>query len=130
MTIRAIFLKIRTILAVGGFVLVAFILHNFFFGKPDVPISLQTPIPTQNTVIGVSEGETITTALMGNGCFWCAEADFEKLSGVLDVVSGYAGGTGDSPTYKNYAESGHREVVEITYDSSRVGFGALVEYLI
>ena len=74
-----------------------------------------------------SSGET-ATALMATGCFWCVESDFEKLPGVVDVVSGYAGGNTENPTYENYASGGHREVVQITYDPKRVTYGALVEW--
>ncbi|MEZ4195353.1 MAG: peptide-methionine (R)-S-oxide reductase MsrB [Candidatus Paceibacterota bacterium] len=70
------------------------------------------------------------TALLANGCFWCAEADLEKIPGVISVVSGYAGGSTDSPNYNNYATGGHREVVEVTYDASKVTFGNLVESVI
>ncbi len=74
-------------------------------------------------------GET-KTAIFGGGCFWCTESDFEKVPGVTDVVSGYSGGTSESPTYENYAVGGHREVVLVTYDPSVVNFAGLVEYLI
>lgn len=70
------------------------------------------------------------SAILAGGCFWCVESDFEKLPGVVNAVSGYSGGTSDSPTYTNYAANGHREVVEVTYDSSRVSFSDLVLYLI
>jgi peptide methionine sulfoxide reductase msrA/msrB len=71
------------------------------------------------------------TAIFAGGCFWCVEADFEKISdGLIDVVSGYAGGTTDNPTYENYHEGGHKEVVEVTYDPSKVTYAALVEYLL
>lgn len=70
----------------------------------------------------------IATAAFGNGCFWCAEADFEKVPGVQKVVSGYMGGTGENPTYSNYAELGFREVVEVTYDTARVSYENLVEH--
>ena len=69
-------------------------------------------------------------AVLAGGCFWCVESDFEKLPGVLDVVSGYSGGQGDNPNYKNYAELGHLEAVEIAYDSAQVSYPTLVEYLI
>ncbi|MFZ1735577.1 MAG: peptide-methionine (S)-S-oxide reductase, partial [Candidatus Moraniibacteriota bacterium] len=59
------------------------------------------------------------TAMFAGGCFWCVEADFEKLSGIVKVESGYAGGTTENPTYENYAEGGHREVVEVTYDPTK-----------
>ena len=70
-------------------------------------------------------------ALFAGGCFWCIESDFEKISdGLVDVVSGYAGGTNENPTYGNYADFGHREVVEVTYDSNVIEYGTLVEYLL
>ena len=70
------------------------------------------------------------TAILAGGCFWCVESDFEKLPGVLGVISGYSGGTLENPSYANYAEGGHREVVEVSYDPARVSFANLVEYLI
>ena len=77
---------------------------------------------------GVPDGTK--TAILGGGCFWCVEADLEKLPGVVSVVSGYTGGTTDRPTYEDYARGGHREVVEITYDPSLVTYGNLIEYLV
>ncbi len=77
-------------------------------------------IPTAET--------TTTTALVAGGCFWCVEADLEKLPGVKAAVSGYAGGTSENPTYETYAASGHREVVEVTYDSAQVSFAELIIY--
>lgn len=70
------------------------------------------------------------TALLANGCFWCVEHDLAEVDGVLDVVSGYAGGDTSDPTYKNYAEGGHREVVLVTYDANRVSYGNLVEHIV
>jgi peptide methionine sulfoxide reductase msrA/msrB len=72
----------------------------------------------------------LETAMFAGGCFWCVEADFEKLPGVTSVVSGYAGGVGENPTYENSAQNGFREVVEVTYDPGLVTYAALVEYLI
>jgi hypothetical protein len=69
-------------------------------------------------------------AVMGTGCFWCVEHDFAKVEGVLDVVSGYVGGTNENPTYENYDEYGHREVVEVTYDPTKVSYGNIVEHTI
>ncbi len=70
------------------------------------------------------------TALFGNGCFWCVESDMEKVAGVVSVVSGYAGGSASSPTYQNYADSGHREVVLVTYDANVVTYANLVEHIL
>jgi len=85
--------------------------------------------PTRNPQ-AVPNQTNSAQAVLAGGCFWCVEADFEKLPGVLDVVSGYGGGKGENPNYNNYAELGHREVVEITYDPARVDYPTLVEYLI
>lgn len=62
------------------------------------------------------------TMLVAGGCFWCVESDLEKTPGVISAVSGYAGGEGQNPTYRNYGALGHREVVEVTYDPSVVSF--------
>lgn len=69
-------------------------------------------------------------ALLANGCFWCVEADLEKVPGVSKVVSGYAGGTTENPTYENHVSGGHREVVLVTYDPSKVTYANLVEHII
>lgn len=58
------------------------------------------------------------------------EADFEKLSGIAKVESGYAGGTTEHPTYENYAAGGHREVVLVTYDPAKTSYRSLVEHII
>ncbi len=72
----------------------------------------------------------IKTALLANGCFWCVEHDLAEVPGVTDVVSGYAGGSTENPTYENYAEGGHREVVLVTYDANTVTYANLVEHII
>ena len=68
-----------------------------------------------------------TKAVFAGGCFWCMEADFEKLEGVTDVVSGFTGGMIDNPTY-NGNHSGHYEAVEITYDPSEISYERLLEH--
>nr|WP_244300831.1 peptide-methionine (S)-S-oxide reductase MsrA [Roseibium hamelinense] len=67
------------------------------------------------------------TAVFAGGCFWCVEADLEKVPGVRDVVSGYAGGETTNPTYKNYERGGHREVVKVDFDESTLSYGELVD---
>ena len=64
------------------------------------------------------------TAIVAGGCFWCVESDFEKVDGVLDVVSGYTGGTTRNPTYRQVTRggTGHYEAVKITYDDSKIGY--------
>lgn len=65
--------------------------------------------------------------ILAGGCFWCMEADFEKLEGVTDVISGFTGGTLKNPTYNGNHE-GHYEAVEITYDANKVSYEELLEY--
>lgn len=70
------------------------------------------------------------TAILAGGCFWCVEADLEKLPGVSGVVSGYSGGESENPTYGTYSSGGHREVVEVTYDASVLDYHALLTYFL
>ncbi len=70
------------------------------------------------------------TAIFANGCFWCVEHDLESLPGILDVVSGYTGGTTENPTYKNHAASQHREAVLVTYNPQIISYANLVEHII
>lgn len=84
---------------------------------------------TLNESLGTSAAQTKTAVLAG-GCFWCVEADLEKVPGVIAVESGYTGGSNEDPTYENYAEYGHREVVRVSYDSAKTHYGALVEYML
>jgi methionine-S-sulfoxide reductase len=61
----------------------------------------------------------ISKAVVGGGCFWCIEAVFQRLKGVIKVESGYAGGKILNPTYKDVCSgnTGHAEVVQITYEN-------------
>lgn len=101
------------------------ILAVIFFVK----IFLVNSPPTENLVLGTTSTST-KTALLAGGCFWCVEADLEKVPGVITAVSGYAGGTTQNPTYENYSAGGHREVVLVTYDDSIVDYAKLVESVI
>ncbi len=69
------------------------------------------------------------TAYLGNGCFWCTEAIFQQVSGVLEVISGYAGGKIANPTYAQVCtgETGHAECLRITYNRSECSFNHLLE---
>ncbi len=71
---------------------------------------------------------TPAVAVLGGGCFWCIEAVFEEVSGVLDAESGYAGGHVVDPDYRSVCggETGHAEVVRVTYDPARVSFEELL----
>ncbi|ASM73950.1 MULTISPECIES: peptide-methionine (S)-S-oxide reductase MsrA [Roseobacteraceae] len=75
--------------------------------------------------IGIStaaQAADLKTLTVAGGCFWCVEADFEKVDGVTSAVSGFAGGTVSDPTYKEVVAggTGHYEVVQITYDPAVV----------
>lgn len=72
----------------------------------------------------------LETMLVAGGCFWCVESDLEKLPGVVGAVSGYAGGETTNPTYQNYGEGGHREVVEVTYNPDVISFEEILIYTI
>jgi methionine-S-sulfoxide reductase len=68
-------------------------------------------------------------AYFAGGCFWCVEESFEKLNGVIEVISGYSGGTTENPTYKEvtYGNTGHFEVVEIIYNKNKISFEELLK---
>lgn len=66
-------------------------------------------------------------ATFAGGCFWCVEADFEKVPGVVKVVSGYTGGTGDNPTYETYGKKGHVEAIQVHYDPTKITYEQLLE---
>ncbi len=66
-------------------------------------------------------------AILAGGCFWCMESDFEKLEGVIDVISGFTGGTLKNPTY-NGNHKGHYEAVEITYDPNKLSYNQLLDH--
>lgn len=71
-----------------------------------------------------------TTAIFAGGCFWCIEADFEKLPGVIAAESGYIGGTLHNPTYEQVSrgDTGHTEAVRVSYDPQQVGYEKLLDY--
>ena len=69
------------------------------------------------------------TATFGTGCFWCTEAIFEELDGVVKVTSGYSGGTLKNPGYEDVSsgETGYAECVEIVYDPEKISYDELLE---
>ena len=70
------------------------------------------------------------TAIFAGGCFWCIEADFEKLSGVIAVESGYIGGKSPDPTYEQVSRggTGYTEAVRVQYDTQQVSYEKLLDY--
>lgn len=73
--------------------------------------------------------QKLETAYFASGCFWCAEAIFESLNGVEEVISGYSGGHTQNPTYEssNTGRTGHAEAIEVFYNPDTISFNTLVE---
>ncbi len=69
------------------------------------------------------------TATLGGGCFWCMEAVFERLPGVISVTSGFSGGTVENPTYEQVCtgKTGHAEVTQIVFDPGKISYAKLLE---
>lgn len=74
-------------------------------------------------------GNNIQIATFGGGCFWCIDAAFRRVKGVLNVSSGYAGGEIENPSYQQICTglTGHAEVVQLDFDSSIVSYNTLLE---
>ena len=72
----------------------------------------------------------VETATLGAGCFWCVEAALTQVPGVLEVTSGYMGGTVENPTYQAVCtgETGHAEVVQVRFDPRRLSYAELLEW--
>lgn len=83
---------------------------------------MNTAKPTQSG----QQGEAVAT--FGTGCFWCTEAQFQQLNGVISVESGYSGGLVENPTYKQVCTgtTGHAEVVQVHYDPSVISYDELL----
>ncbi len=96
-----------------------------------VILSLNENIFTQNLKKAkiMNTNNKYETATFGTGCFWCTETIFEKLKGVESAVSGYSGGTKENPTYKEVCtgNTGHAEVIQVTFDPSIISFKDLLE---
>lgn len=80
--------------------------------------------------VAADSSPTNATALFAGGCFWCIEADFEKLDGVIAVESGYTGGAVRNPTYEQVSQggTGHIEAVRVRYNPQRINYEKLLDY--
>lgn len=101
-------------------------LSDLFGGSAGIPAD-QFPDPA----IDVPPDPTGTpqSIVLGGGCFWCTEAVFVKLDGVISVVSGYAGGTAETADYKSVCSgtTDHAEVIRVRFDSSRITLGQILK---
>ncbi len=88
--------------------------------KPSATTPAATPAATAAPATAI--------ATFAGGCFWCVEADFDKVPGVLSTTSGYTGGTLANPSYKQVSTNttGHAEAVQIVYDPAKVGYAQLL----
>jgi len=88
----------------------------------------QFPDPAQD--LPRDAESTSREAVLAGGCFWCTEAVYRQIDGVLDVVSGYAGGSAETASYKRVCEgdTDHAEVIRITYDGARLSYGQLLRF--
>lgn len=87
-----------------------------------VPRAVNKPIPSISRT-------GLAAATFAGGCFWCTESDFEKLDGVIEVISGYSGGTAETATYDQTSSktTKHREVVQVHYDPKVISYKDLVD---
>jgi peptide methionine sulfoxide reductase msrA/msrB len=78
----------------------------------------------------LKEDKILSIATFAGGCFWCTEADFEKLPGVVRVISGYTGGKKENPSYEEVSSgtTGHIESVQVYFDSSKIAYEELLDY--
>ena len=90
-----------------------------------LPLALLAGLAAHSTR---AEAAPLETAVVAGGCFWCVEADFEKVQGVDEVVSGFTGGTVENPSYREVVRggTGHYEAVEIRYDPDVVSYRQLM----
>lgn len=77
----------------------------------------------------MSDNPVLDTATFGAGCFWCVEAQFQLLDGVISVTSGYSGGTVKNPAYREVCNgtTGHAEVVQVVYDTTKLSYDEMLE---
>ena len=85
------------------------------------------PEPAYDTPLQATPGRAL--AVLAGGCFWCVEAVYRDLEGVLEVVSGYSGGSEETADYKSVCTgtTDHAEVIQIAYDPARLSFGKLLK---
>jgi peptide methionine sulfoxide reductase msrA/msrB len=78
---------------------------------------------------GSAMNDNLETATFAGGCFWCVEADFEKVEGVIEAISGYTGGQRANPTYKEVSAGGtrHTEAVQVIYDPAKISYSQLLD---
>jgi len=89
----------------------------------------RTHVPNPAFDVKPDEATTESTAVLAGGCFWCTEAVFRELDGVISVTSGYSGGSADTADYKAVCggATDHAEAIRIAYDPRKISYGALLK---
>jgi peptide-methionine (S)-S-oxide reductase len=92
-------------------------------------LSFSAPAAPAPDSMNTNETNKIEIADLGGGCFWCMEAVFERLPGVISVTSGFAGGTTPNPTYEQVCTetTGHAEVTQIEFDPAKISYAQLLD---
>lgn len=87
------------------------------------PLAMAVPADAQRN-------PNLERAIFAGGCFWCTEADFDKVAGVVSTTSGYIGGRTENPTYETIVrgDTGHAEAVEVVFDRTKVTYERLVDF--
>jgi peptide methionine sulfoxide reductase msrA/msrB len=111
--------KMRTILLIAMFLSISLLAVGFGYSSHE----------KRGKETDMNKQDNYSTATFAGGCFWCVEADFEKADGVIEVISGYAGGHKDNPTYEEVSagETGHVEAVRVHYDPEKITYKELLD---
>lgn len=94
-----------------------------------IALSSNKALDKEGARSAMSNQEELQTATLAGGCFWCVEADFEKVDGVAEVISGYTGGTKENPTYEEVSSggTGHVEAIQVLYDPNRISYEQILD---
>ena len=97
--------------------------------NPDKGSQKKSEDLNNNQKSNLMETKNLDTATFGGGCFWCVEAVYQQLNGVVSVASGYSGGQRANPTYEQVCSgaTGHAEVIQIVYDTTKISFDELLQ---
>jgi peptide-methionine (S)-S-oxide reductase len=107
----------------------AVIILFFIVNQSGADSSNPTTESGKEYIMNSGDNAGLEVAVLGGGCFWCLEAVFERVEGVVEVHSGYAGGNVENPSYKEVCSgtTGHAEVVEITYDNTLITYSEILD---
>ncbi len=115
------------LIALGGLLMFSWLTNTFERDAQAADTKGTFPAPTLDAT--VEKQQKTAKAVFAGGCFWCTEAVCERVRGVKNVVSGYAGGTADTADYRKVSagSTDHAEVIEVTYDPNVISYGRLLQ---